>query len=128
MSEEKAEMTPEVISAIQNIEIKEILAEIHKMIHAQQPLGLLEPLILTVRSDEPTEIKPAFPWFSVTIVKRDPVELHVILNSSLSMTKADTMDADERVWDQYFGKPVIREVTLQTNPGETCRVRVRGSR
>lgn len=128
MSAKKSKMTPEVISAIQSIEIKEILAEMYKMLYEQQPLGLMEPLILTVTSDPPTEIKPAFPWFSVTIVKEDPVELHIILNSHLSMAKPDTMHADEKVWDQYFSKPVIQEVTLSTNTGETCRVRVRGSR
>lgn len=126
--EEKAKLTPEIISAVESIQIKEILAEIHGMLHAQQPKGLMEPLILTVEHVPPTDIKTAFPWFSVTIVKRDPVELHVTLNPDLAAARPDTMDADEKVWDGYFSKGVIESLRLQTNAGETCRVRVRGLR
>ncbi len=128
MSKETGKMTPEVVGAIKAIETVEILGEIYNMMHEQQPVGIVEPLDVTVNSARPTEIKPAFSWFSITIVKLDAVELHITINSSVSMAKPDTMHADEKVWDLYFSKPVIKEVTLETNPGETCRVRVRGSR
>lgn len=117
-----------IISATKAIEMAEALEEIRSMMKEQQPTGEMEPLILTVEHEPPTEIKPAFPWFSVTIVKRDPVELHVTLNPDQKAAKPDTMDADEKVWDGYFSKGVIKSLTLQTNIGEVCRVRVRGLR
>lgn len=123
------QVKPEVLQAALLDEIAERLYQLQKFMDEGRAQGIVEPLNPVKVSTEPTVLEPPSgkPWFGVTIVKEDPVELNIIINSGKSSSTPYTMSRDERVFDQYFNSPCVHDVVLWTNEG-TCTVKVRGSR
>jgi hypothetical protein len=111
-------------------EIANRLLSIEKMMAKQIPEGIVEPLNPISVTSSGRVVQPPFPnkfWFSITIVKEDAVELHLSINTETA-TVPYTMSANEKVYDQSFSIPCIRDVKFWTNQGETCTVKIRGSR
>lgn len=111
-------------------EIADRLMKLQQYQNESRPEGIVEPLHLLTVSTHLTVVHPVDqrkPWFSITIVKLDEVELNVIINTEKSGTTPYVMGVDENVYDQHFSMPMINDVMLSTNTG-TCRVKVRGSR
>jgi len=112
-------------------EIGDRLLSLQETFKEQTPEGIVEPLPPFTATSEPSIHKPIFgdkPWFSVVIVKEGSVQLHVVINTGKSSTTPYTMGVDEKVYDQYFSTPCIKDIMVWTNSGETCTVKVRGSR
>jgi len=128
--EEDRKVRPEVLQAALLEEVAERLMSIELMFKKQVPEGIVEPLNSFTASATARVVKPPFHnklWFSVTIVKEGEVELHLRINTKHGANPY-TMGADEKVYDQDFSIPCIEDIQLWTNLGETCRVKIRGSR
>lgn len=121
----------EVISNLKNL--NQGIASIRREQESSVPEGITEPIESLTITDDPTTVNPPHYaegkyWFSIVIVKEDEVALHLIINTEKSGTTPYTMSANEKVYDQYFSKPLIKDLMLWTDSGETCTVKIRGSR
>jgi len=111
-------------------EIASRLGDITERMDKQVPKGIVEPIAPFTATGNRTVVTPPFKdkfWFSITLVKETAVELHVIVNTGKSGTTAYTMGVDEKVYDQDFSMPLIRDVMVWTD-GANCVVKIRGSR
>jgi len=129
--EEDKKVRPEVLQAVLLEEVAERLMSIELMLKKQVPTGIVEPLNPFMATSTARVVKPPHHdklWFSVTIVKEGDVELHLRINTKYDVVNSYTMGADEKVYDQDFSIPCIEDIQLWTNVGETCWVKIRGSR
>ncbi len=133
MSEQEERRVPRLAGPLQTItllDMADLLMDLRELMQQHIPEGIVEPLHPVNVAVAPITVQPPIKgkyWFGITIVKEDPVELNIIINSGKSSTTPYTMSEDENVYDQYFNIPCIYDVTLWTNEG-TCVVKVRGSR
>lgn len=130
MPEEDKKIRPEAMKIALLDEVAERLLSIEGMFKKQVPEGIVEPLSPFMVTSTARVVKPPFHgklWFSVTIVKEGEVELHLRINTKHGANPY-TMGTDEKVYDQDFSIPCIEDIQLWTNVGETCRVKIRGSR
>jgi len=118
------------IEVVTLLDIEGILAKMLRSMEESRPEGIVEPLHPLTVTTKPVVVTPPFKeklWFGVTIVKEEPVELNIIINTEKSSTSPYTMDVDEKVFDQYFNRPCIKDIMLWTSKDE-CTVKIRGCR
>ena len=111
-------------------EIAERLLAIQQKSVQETPEGIVEPLAPFTVTGTPVVRQPPIAnklWFGVTIVKEEDVQLNIVVNTGKSPPTPYPMGANEKVYDLYFSRPCIYDIMLWTN-GETCTVKIRGSR
>ena len=98
-----------------------------KLEEQQTPLGVTEPMEpLTITSDRRHIEAHYGPWFSVLIDNDGPKDVWCIVNTEKSFDPH--LVRVGRTYTVTMGRPLIKDVLLYCEAGETASVRVVGTR
>lgn len=132
---DKAKMTPEVISAIKNIEAVEILQALLKGQKNMIPVGVVHnpgPYTVTYSAPARVECLPT-PWFSFTLFNDGPDSVWVTVEAppnadigTLPLTPHEVKAGEPYTVDMHA--PLIRSVYLTADAGASATVRISGVR
>jgi hypothetical protein len=99
--------------------------EIKQIVKDQVPVGVTEPVQPITVTHDVKRVTPIKPWFNCSIVNDGPNSVKVIVNSEKSF-EWHTVAKDE-TYRVDMGRPLIKDVLLQCNTGETADVRIVGA-
>lgn len=123
--EEKA-VRPEVMQLALLDEIAGRLLTLEKHFASTEAEGVVEPIEPITVTSTAKQIRPTKPWFSVEIVNDGPDSVLAIINTLKSFDAHDVKK--DETYKVEMGKPIIKDVYMKCNPGETAIVRLVGTR
>jgi len=125
--EEEKRVRADVLMAALLDEIAERLTTLEQFQREQRPEGVVEPIEpITVTDKVRRVVAPFKPWFNVEVVNNGPSDVWVIVNPEKSFDW-HRVGAKE-TYRVPMGRPIIKDVLLKCELGETATVRLVGSR
>jgi hypothetical protein len=100
--------------------------EIKRIVEDQVPSGVTDPIEPITVTHEVKRVIPVKPWFNCSIVNDGPYSVMVIVNSEKSFEWHEI--AKDETYKVDMGRPLIKDVLLQCDIGETATVRLVGTR
>jgi hypothetical protein len=123
---QKKQLSSEILNTALLDEIAGRLLDIQKIQEEKQAVGAVEAIEKFTITSQKNHISRIKPWISATFINDGPNSVYVIVNTEHSFDDHEILDGETFTVDAH--RPVIKDILLWCNTGETAKVRIVGVR